>query len=402
MAKTHSQWSASASARNMACPGSLALSGIVAPTTSIYAAWGTAMHELNETCVREGIPPSAFEGKVYEVDGFTIEVAQDMVDAAALCVDYIATLAGKPGAQITLEETFDLAPLNFPMQAGGTSDVVALLPDEECIEIVDYKGGKGKIVEVEGNTQLPHYGLGALLTHPTFPAKKVRLTIVQPRAPHPDGVIRSVEMDIADMVDFALDIEQAMEFSLEAMATLEGAPIEEWAAKWLNPGDQCTFCPAAGNCPALRARSQEMVALNWDDTPPSTVSIMSPEAVERDLEILGLVEHWIAERRAYAHQLAEGGHEFENWVLVEKTGHRKWNGTEKEAAVAIAAATGLEDIYTQKLKSPAGIEKMLGAGKSKIADLYHVPIIGKDLVRRSKAAGRRPAKSLVDSFFNTN
>lgn len=407
MVKTHSRWSASASARSMACPGSLPLIEQGPPgVASSYAAWGTAMHTVIERSLSKGIEPAIQLGEVEMVDGFDIVVDEDMVDAAKVCVDYVRTLADTAGAQLFLEEQFDLAPLGFPIEAGGTSDAVIWLPAAKTIEIVDYKGGRGHRVAVEDNSQTMHYGLGALVKHPYLPAERVKMTIIQPRIPDPEGVIRSQTLHVSDLVDFANDIHAAMRRSLLAAVDLaSGVPdLQTWGRVWLQTGEHCTFCPAAGNCPALRAIAQELVNLHWEDSGPAMTATLSAEAVERDLDVLDLIEHWIAERRAYAHQLAEGGHQFANWMLVERNGHRRWNDKpDDKAADAIHKATGLAmvELYERKLKSPAGVEKVLGkADKGKIAELFHVPVTGKDLVRRS-TAGRQPAKSLVDAFFNS-
>ena len=413
MAKKHSEWSASQSARNMACPGSLTLAASAVSPPSIYAAWGTSMHTIVEQSIREKVEPFTFLDSVGVVDGFEILVNEEMVEAATVCADYVKARADQPGATLWIEETFDLAPLGFPLQAGGTSDAVLWLPEEATIEVVDYKGGRGKIVEVLDNTQLGHYGLGALVKHPELPADRVRMTIIQPRAPHEDGIIRSVDVHVSDLVDFANDIDRAMRKSVAATAAYHmparyAGEVEAWSQSWLRPGDHCQFCPAAGSCPALRAKSQEMVGMFWTDAGAQQVEVAitdsSPEAVERDLEGIELIEQWIAARRAYAHLLAEGGYQFDNWTLVERNGHRRWNdAAENEAAEKIHAATGLAmvELFTKKLKSPNGIEKMLGSAKGKIADLFYTPVTGKDLVRRSKAGSRRPAKSLVDVFFNS-
>jgi hypothetical protein len=402
--KAHSEWSASASARNMACPGALTLinSRKLLSETSIFAAWGTVMHDIIERSLASKSNPVRFLGAVVKCDGYDIEVDEEMVDAATVCADYVTYIGALPGAQTWLEEQFDLSPLGFQLQAGGTSDAVVWMPADRTLEIVDYKGGRGKVVEIHDNTQLPHYGLGAVLKHPELPVKTVKMTIIQPRIEHADGAIRSIEWHVSDLIDFANDIAKAIDRSVTALANFHAGEVEAWGEQWLHPGDHCQFCPAAGSCPALRKQSQEMVNLHWNDATPVLTSTMSPDAVEQDLEVLDLMEHWISERRAYAHQLAEGGHQFAGWVLVEKNGHRKWNAPDKETAKAIVTATKLSELelFTQKLKSPAQVEKTLGKAKEKIAGLYHTPIIGKDLVRRSKAGSRQPAQSLVDQFFN--
>jgi len=388
----------------MACPGSLILAELGDPGgSSIYAAWGTLMHHINERSVVEGSDPAEFLGTVHVVEGFTITVDEEMVAACDVCVGYVRSLV-EAGAELWLEEKFDLAPLGFPLEAGGTGDVIAWFPKLGLIEVVDYKGGRGKVVEILDNTQLPHYGLGALVKHPELAVKRVKMTIVQPRIPHDDGVIRSIEWRPSDLVDFANDIDHAMRRSMAALESFHVGEIDAWGEQWLQTGDHCTFCPAAGSCPALRAKAQAMVGLYWEgDIPvvPAAALANDPSTVERDLDAIELLEQWIAARRAYAHQLAEGGHQFDAWVLVERNGHRKWKDTDSVAADKVALATGLgTEIFTSKLKSPAAIEKAFGkGGREKIADLFYTPVTGKDLVRRSKAASRRPALSLVDAFF---
>lgn len=407
MAKTHSRWSASASARSMACPGSIALTDKSPPgTSSIYAAWGTAMHTVIESCLREDIEPGTFLGSLLPVDNFGILVDDELLDAAQVCINYVRSLAATAGAELWLEEQFDLSPLGLPIESGGTSDAVLWLPAAKTIEIVDYKGGRGHRVDANENSQTMHYGLGTMIKHPHLPAERVKMTIIQPRIPDPEGVVRSSTVHVSDLVDFANDILAAQKQALLAIADLQAGhfDLQAWGRAWLVPGEHCQFCPAAGDCPALRAKAQELVGLHWDDGVPAVTTSMSPEAVERDLDVLDLIEHWIAERRAHAHQLAEGGHQFDHWMLVERNGHRKWTAKPEDAAAAeIIKATGLSlvEIYDRKLKSPAGIEKVLGKAKGKIADLFHTPVIGKDLVRRSIAGRRQPAQSLVESFFNS-
>ena len=54
-AREHSTWSASATARNVQCPGALTLGRGVPEKSSIHADTGTAVHQIAEKCLRTGV-----------------------------------------------------------------------------------------------------------------------------------------------------------------------------------------------------------------------------------------------------------------------------------------------------------------------------------------------------------
>ena len=133
------------------------------------------------------------------------ETAQVYIDSCAPQADAEA----RPGTEILIEQRFSLAKINPPFDAGGTGDAVILDRVNKTIEIVDLKGGRGVVVEAVGNKQLRTYALGAVLANPGD-WRTVRVTIVQPRAPHPDGRIRSEEPDVIDLFDWTVDPQEAM------------------------------------------------------------------------------------------------------------------------------------------------------------------------------------------------
>jgi len=107
--------------------------------------------------------------------------------------------------------------------------------------------------------------------------------------------------------------------------------------------------------------------------------------------------------RATAHSLAEGGTTIPGYKLVEKIGNRKWAADEEKVVADLKAVIKLteDQIFSKKLLSPAGIEKVLGAKrKEEIANMYHKPVTGTNLVSEKKST--RPAtKAKLESFFET-
>ncbi len=71
----HSLWSASGFAQKIACPGSHVLQAGKPNTSSIYAAEGTAAHQVLTWALQFNTQASAFIGCYIGVDGFTVDAA---------------------------------------------------------------------------------------------------------------------------------------------------------------------------------------------------------------------------------------------------------------------------------------------------------------------------------------
>jgi hypothetical protein len=412
-ARDHATWSASATARNVYCPGALALSAHSPPQPeSIHAARGTACHQISEKCLRGGLDPAVFLGEVEQTKEHAIAIDEELVESARMYVnhvasqaDYLPTTVAIDKGRLRIEQRFSLETLHPPFDAGGTADAVIL--HRRDLEVVDLKNGMG-VVDVTENPQLRTYALGAMLANPGLDVERITVTIVQPRAPHKDGRIRSETFHVADLLEWTADLLAAMHRSKEALDSFPGlAPslaLDEWTEKWLRPG-KCKFCPAEGFCPALKRRALDVVGLWFDDFDKPRLSNRpderTPEVVAKDLDVLDLVEDWVKARRAYAHSLAESGVEVPGYVLVEKHGHRKWAADEEKVVIDLQKVAGLSDdqIYDRKLRSPAQIEKIGGVKvKKAIECMWSIPVTGTNLVAANKSS-RPAAKSVAEKHF---
>lgn len=391
---------------------------------SIHAARGTAAHEVSENCLRTGKDAVDFLGTVVHTKQHKIEIDEEITESAQVYVDHVRKLAGTPPGEpvsgVQLEQQFSLDMLSPPFDAGGTADAVIHYTADALLEVIDLKNGTG-VVDAKENPQLRTYALGAMLANPHLDVDYVKVTIVQPRAAHKDGRIRSEMFHVSDLIEWTALLLAAMQRAAEAkdeFGRIAGNSVrfDEWADRWLRPG-KCTFCPAEGFCPKLRKqavqRMDPKLAAKWfDDVPsPSVSSASTPNIadtedgsmVARDLNAFDEIESWIKARRAFAHTLAERGTEVPGWMLVDKIGHRKW-ACEDEAKLVhdLTKGVGLaeDDIYERKLKSPAGIDKLLGKEKSKKIELmWHKPVTGTNLVSVSKST-RPAAKPKVEQFLD--
>ena len=418
----HAVWSASSTAANWTCAGRMAMVSISPDDKkSIYAAEGTAAHEVAEKALRGDLDCSKFLGEVYSIDGFDVEVTEELARSAQTYVHYVASQTDvAAGSVLLIEERHSLAQLNPPFDAGGTCDATIIKPHLGEIEVVDLKNGRG-IVEVNGNKQTRTYALLALLNAPkdlVNQIDQVKVTIVQPRAPHKDGRIRSETFHIAELIEWTSELLKAMDRSalaLEAFNMINGSRtmFDEWASKVLTPGN-CTFCPALGICPAVRKKALSVapeIAKTWFEdttleTPPmlsNTVPALSPEELSHILDGIDALEDWAKAVRATAHSLAEGGTTIPGYKLVEKVGNRKWAADDEKIIADLKSVIKLSEdqIFSKKLLSPAQIEKIIGAKrKEEIANMYHNPITGTNLVSEKKST--RPAvKAKLESFFET-
>ena len=419
-ARDHATWSASSTARNWACPGALALSERAPPDKeSIHAARGTACHQISEKALRDflsvpwtdalRVEMSAYLGVTERTKEHEIEIDEELVNSAQEYVEYVIGNVDRLRNKLTIEQKFSLAAFNPPFDAGGTADAVIYDAANRHLEVVDLKNGMG-VVDVQENKQLRTYALGAALANPGLAIDKITVTIVQPRAPHKDGRIRSETFDRIELFEWTQDLLAAMRRSkaaLDAYKTLTGAVSEEaWAETYLTPGSHCKFCKAEGFCPALKKRALDVAAVWFDDRDQprigNTPDSLSPEEIAKTLDMLDMLEDWCNAVRRLAHTMAEQGTTIPGYKLVEKIGNRAWATEDEDKLVAdLKKVAGLSDdeIVTRKVKSVAQIEKVLGAKRKNLIDnMWLRPVKGTNLVSEAKS-DRPAAKGKAETYF---
>lgn len=379
----HASFGASNSKRRMACPGSLKAEERFPDESSPFAELGTAAHELGEHCLENGVMD------VSETIGGTFYnhvVDENMASAVQTYVDFVKGIeADEAPALLRLEQRFSLEDLDPPMPMFGTSDCTIYGKITGNLWIIDYKHGQGVAVDVEDNAQLKYYALGAVLKIGNkAPINQVHTAIVQPRASHRDGPIRTHSYTKDEILDFGTDLMDAARAALEPDAPLIA-------------GDHCKFCKAAGVCSALRSNA---LAVAQDDFGVvRSIDDLTPEEIGSYMERIPLVEEWIKSLRRHANSMLEAGTPVPGFKLVEKRPTRRW--TTQEAVLEWAALEGLEDdeIFEKKIKSPAQIEKVVGK-KNVPADLIMSVSTGLTMV--DEADKRPSAATLAIDDFTVN
>ena len=378
--RAHSRLGASAAHRWMACPGSVALSATVADVQTVFAAEGTAAHELAEWCLRNDTQAEEWIDRTIKVGSHEFVVDAEMADGVQLYIDTIRG-AVRPGDVFAIEQRFHLHQVDE--QFFGTADAIVYRPDTRELFVFDLKYGRGHAVEVRQNPQFLYYGLGAALAEPDRGVGDVELVVVQPRCPHPDGPVRRWRTNAVEMLEFSADLVDAAEATRKADAPRI-------------PGEQCKFCAAAAICPELRGHVQKVAASEFGAAPAKPDRLSSAELAaildERDV-----IKAWLKAVEAYAHSEATHGRPPAGYKLVATRAKRDW--IDEQIAKMDLMLYGLDetDIVTSKLKSPAQVEKLLGKSKDDIADLWHAESKGSVLV--SDADPRPPIKGNATADF---
>jgi hypothetical protein len=348
--RAHARLAPSSAARWMACPGSIPLSADLPDTSSASADEGTAAHQLAELMLKgEPLPDYV------DVNGVAWEVTDEMVGAVEVYVNECRRIIRMHlGVLFRIETRLDLSHIGLDF---GTADFVAYDPRTQTVYTRDLKYGQRHVVEAEQNAQQLIYASGAANLHHDYGVKFVDVGIVQPRAYHRDGPVRSWTIGDGDLIEFELEVKAAAEATRKPDAPLVA-------------GEHCLFCKAAAICPAKRSylEHQAMVVFSEPTTQLPAPERYDPEELSRMLHAVGAIKNWCAEIERFAHAEAMHGRPPPGFKVVAKRATRKW-GNEDAAADALIA---FNDIYHEpELKSPAQIEKLIGKKKfAEVAEPY--------------------------------
>jgi hypothetical protein len=361
----------------------------MANTSSVFAAEGTAAHELAAHCLTNGFDANRFDGYVIDItandagrflkpgaplgEGNTrFEVDEEMADSVQLYLDYVRAeidKAGK-GAEWEVETRLDMRHVHPDIF--GTGDTVLFVPKAKWLHIFDFKYGRGVVVEVDDNPQLLTYATGVAHRFHNRQIEGITCHIVQPRAPHTDGPIRSSQVDLVTLLEFEDELGKAA----RATESPDAPRI---------PGEWCTFCPALAVCPEARGKATAAALDQFKDE--DTGELVHPSALgpEHMAEVLAEADYilaWVKSVQSYAHEQACAGNMPTGYKLVQKRAMRRWRD-EDEARAELAVIFDEDDILTEpKLKSPAQLEKVCGKKRfEQIAEaLVHKVSSGTNLV----------------------
>ncbi|MBR3174300.1 MAG: DUF2800 domain-containing protein, partial [Oscillospiraceae bacterium] len=206
------------------------------------------------------------------------------------------------------------------------------------LHIVDFKYGRGILVEAEGNPQMKLYALGALeIFDCLYDIQTISMTIYQPRRSN----VSTCSLPRAELMDWAENV-------LIPTAELAFAGDGEYQC-----GEWCQFCKAKADC-RERARMNMALARYEFRQPP----LLSDEEIEEILGQLDSLTDWAADIRAYALQAALNGKHWSGYKLVEGRSIRKY--TDEQAVAAAVKEAGFDPYEEPKLLGVTAMTTLLG------------------------------------------
>lgn len=355
--RQHAKLAPSAAERWIACPGSIRLCEQLPPQkSSEYAEEGTAAHELAHAALTNPKKDLLeFNGEVF--NGHTVDA--DMIDHVQVYVtDVTETIAAitvkKEPTYYGLETRLDLSWL-IP-GCFGSADFWAWDRKNKVLYVKDLKYGQGVVVEPYENPQAKIYALGALHLLMTQVLKcgadqiskyveKVVITIVQPRAFHPDGPIRSWETTAQDLLFWGVNV-----LAPAALLT-EDVHAPKCA------GSHCRFCPGIAACDEQVKYAMAIAKTDFEPVLLPEPAELTPEDIVKVLEASDMFSTWADKVKAFATQQMECGVSIPGYKLVAKRAVRKWID-EKKAQEVLEEYLG-DDAWSKKYVTLADAEKIL-------------------------------------------
>lgn len=295
---------------------------------------GIAMHWCGAQILARG--PGAVPLGTVSPNGVTLD--RELIDATTVYTDDVREVQARfPHGALSIETTIHNAALH-PTANGGTPDawLVAAAGGRTEIVLWDFKGGHG-LVEVFENWQLINYA-ALILTELLFTeagandeAITFEFRIVQPRAHHPDGPIRTWRVNAAALRGHFNKLQGAYE-----KATLPAPPAI--------PGDHCktAYCTAAGRgCAALAAEAWRVVDIAYASQPhdltPANLGL-SLRVMERAKKMM---DAHVEGMRTQALAMLTRGDQVPYYKITQGTGREVVKDDKVEEFIIVGEALGV-------------------------------------------------------------
>ena len=389
----HSPTGASGASRWLNCPGSIQIAkklGVYHSKSGFAADQGTAAHEVLSRCL-EANPmrePWEFLGTKVKVHEQEFEVDQNMVDALNVAFLHIEKrinaaydkCEGDTEPMFFIEESMKHS--DHEMMFGTTDCGIAVwIASEESvdIEINDYKHGMGVYVEAD-TPQTKYYAcliadrlMQDRVIRGWHQIRNVTLTIIQPRIPSTEGVIRSITMSGEELKHWYDTV------------LVPGLKETENPDAVLQMGKWCDFCPVKDRCPAM---AQAMLSVSTAKAPQEMTNEELGKTLEQIIQIAKLKEKY--EKEVFAR--CAKGEKVHGFKLVKQKANRAWRD---EAELELMFKFGDKAYHEPKLKSPADVETMPD-GKNFVAQYAYSPDTGLTIAPMTDK--RKEAKPLMNAF----
>lgn len=342
MPTQHALLSASGAHRWLHCTGSPLLEKDFPDSTSVYAQEGTLAHYLCELKLKKytTVMPKGTYTRAHNKIMKSELWQNEMESTSETYLEYVKEimLSCEIAPAVLIEKRVDFS--RYVPEGFGTADCLILAGD--TLHVIDYKHGKGVVVDADHNPQMMLYALGAMSELSLlYRFKFVHMTIVQPR--------------VNNISEFTMSADELIEWGETVVKPKAEAAISgngEFEA-----GDWCRFCRAKRQC-KTRYESND--------------SLYSELSVQHDPRLITLAElgdylkrgkdmaAWLEDMKEYALSESLAGADVPGWKAVEGRGSRAF--TDTDAAVDTLIKNGIDEsvLYERRVLTLAQMEKAVG------------------------------------------
>ena len=320
------------------CPGSVALCATMPPKpSSKYADEGTLLHDAISQVLGKDVSPESLLGMTYQDQVLTQELIDNKLHVA---LDLLGVI--DPNLEMEYAVETEVGFGDFLPDVFGSCDLLGRISNRAIV--LDWKFGDGVAVTAEENEQLLFYAAAAMRT-PSVSwvfegVTEIECVIIQP--PSLKRWVTTVER----VKQFEVQLLQAVKSSQKT-----DAPIAV--------GEHCRWCSAKPVCPKITGAVDRALDLQ--------LKSLDADKIGGYLANCDLLEQWITDLRALAHQMLEADVLVPGWKLVNKRATRQW-ANEDVADDVLSKVIPKDELYVSKMISPAQAEKVLKKLGTKLPD----------------------------------
>lgn len=342
MPTQHALLSASSAHRWLHCTGSPLLEKEFPDTTSVYAQEGTLAHELCELKLKKytTVMPKGTYTRAHNKIMKSELWQNEMEGTSETYLEYVKEimLSCEIAPAVLIEKRVDFS--RYVPEGFGTADCLILAGD--TLHVIDYKHGKGVVVDADHNPQMMLYALGAMdELSLLYRFKSVHMVIVQPR--------------VNNISEFTMSADKLIEWGNTVVKPKAEAAVSGKGE--FEAGDWCRFCRAKQQC---KTRYESNDSLYPELSARHDPWLITLEELGEYLKRGRDMAAWLEDMKEYALSESLAGADVPGWKAVEGRGSRAF--TDTDAAVDTLIKNGIDEsvLYERRVLTLAQMEKAVG------------------------------------------
>ena len=247
-------------------------------------------------------------------------------------------LACEIAPAVLIEKRVDFS--RYVPEGFGTADCLILAGD--TLHVIDYKHGKGVVVDADHNPQMMLYALGAMdELSLLYRFNTVHMVIVQPR--------------VNNISEFTMTADELREWGESVVKPKAEAAISGKGE--FEAGDWCRFCRAKQQCKTRYESNDSLYPELSERHDPRLITLDElGEYLKRGRDMAA----WLEDMKEYALSESLAGAEVPGWKAVEGRGSRAFTDTDEAVDTLIKNGIDESVLYERRVLTLAQMEKAVG------------------------------------------